>query len=112
MKKLIIALAVMAAATTAQAEPMKNEQGQPMTAEQTQTVCKFYSVVAETVMHSRQTGTGMATTMDMVSDVAYAYYLVLDAYEQPRRHTDEEQQRAIEDYRDGVYLECYKEFLE
>lgn len=92
MKKLIIALAVMAATTTAQAE----------------TMCETYSGLAETIMDGRQTGTPMATMIAIVSDDAYATHMVRTAYEQTRWHTGENQQRAIEDFRDAVYLECYK----
>ena len=92
MKKLIIALAVLAATTTAQAE----------------TICETYSGLAETIMDGRQTGTSMATMIAIVSDDAYATHIVRTAYEQPRWHTDESQQRAIEGFRDEVYLECYK----
>ena len=91
MKKLLIALA-LTAATTAQAE----------------TICDTYSGLAETIMDGRQTGTPMAAMIAIVSDDAYATHMVRTAYEHPRRHTGENQQRAIEDFRDAVYLECYK----
>ena len=91
MKKLLIALA-LTAATTAQAE----------------TICETYSGLAETIMDSRQSGTSMATVIAIVREDAYATNMVRIAYEQPRWHTDESQQRAIEDFRDAVYLECYK----
>lgn len=91
MKKLIIALAFMAT-TTAQAE----------------TICESYSGLAETIMDGRQTGTPMAAMIAIVSDDAYATHMVRTAYDQPRWHTGENQQRAIEDFRDAVYLECYK----
>lgn len=93
MKKLIIALAVMAATTTAQAE----------------TICEAYSGLAETIMNGRQAGTSMATMITIVSDDDYATHMVRTAYEQPRWHTGENRQRAIEEFRDAVYLECYKE---
>lgn len=91
MKKLLIVLALTAAAT-AQAE----------------TICEAYSGLAETIMDSRQSGTSMAAMIAIVSDDAYATHMVRTAYEQPRWHTGENQQRAIEDFRDEVYLECYK----
>lgn len=91
MKRLLIALALTAAAT-AQAE----------------TICESYSGLAETIMGGRQTGTSMAAMIAIVSDDAYAAHMVRTAYDQPRWHTGENRQRAIEDFRDAVYLECYK----
>lgn len=91
MKKLLIALALTAA-----------------TAVQAETICESYSGLAETIMDGRQTGTPMAVMIAIVSDDAYATHMVRTAYEQPRWHTGESQQRAIEDFRDAVYLECYK----
>lgn len=91
MKKLLIALALTSAAT-AQAE----------------TICETYSGLAESIMHSRQSGMSMAEVISIVSEDAYATHMVRTAYDQPRWHTGESQQRAIEDFRDAVYLECYK----
>lgn len=91
MKKLLIALA-LTAATTAQAE----------------TICETYSGLAGSIMDSRQSGASMATVIAVVREDAYATQIAKTAYEQPRWHTDESRQRAIEDFRDAVYLECYK----
>lgn len=38
--------------------------------------------------------------------------IYVDAYSETRFHTDENQDRAIADYQNKVYLECYKIFNE
>jgi hypothetical protein len=68
--------------------------------------CEQLGQVAATVMEARQAGVPLSTVMDIMdSDLGQA--LALDAYNQPRYRVEENQLRAIEDFRNEVERVCY-----
>ena len=79
-------------------------------------VCDDMSEHAEVVMRAHQSGVSMKEVMAVIdknlesgtvmSDIYKS--LVIDAYSQPRYHTDASKAREIADFRDGVHVLCLK----
>lgn len=96
MRLVLIALTVCAS-MGAQAE--NDESGD---------VCADWSSLAENIMRSRQAGVSMAEMMKLTKGTKPAQRMVIAAYEERRYHTEEIQQRKVEDFRDEAYLACVK----
>lgn len=79
--------------------------------------CSKAAKVAESLMQARQKGVSLQNAMDaMISSYPktahkYVRILVMDAYSSPRYHSEEMQQRAIDDFRDKSHLSCLKSGL-
>lgn len=68
--------------------------------------CEKLGEVAATIMKARQSGLPLSTVMGiMENDLGKT--IALDAYEQPRYRVEENQLRAIEDFRNEVERLCY-----
>ena len=89
----------------------------PFTAQASSTpdfeLCEAYSSLAETIMTSRQNGTDMSALIKIVlnqsegTDQA-ALLLVKAAYKEHRYSTESIKQRTIQDFKNQVFLACYK----
>lgn len=100
MKKLILAAVLAVAPALVMADP----------------VCDDMSEHAEVVMRAHQSGVSMKEVMavidknlggeSVVSDIYKS--LVIDAYSQPRYHTDASKARKVADFRDQVHVFCLK----
>lgn len=79
--------------------------------------CSKAAKVAESLMQARQKGVSLQNAMDaMISSYPktahkYVRVLVMDAYSSPRYHSEEMQQRAIDEFRDKSHLSCLKSGL-
>lgn len=98
MKTLITAIALTLAATTAQAEGLNADE-----------ICPKLSEIAASFMEARQSGISMAKLMEIAGDSTLLKAMVVDAFEVSRYSTPELRARKIEDFRDSVYLSCYRE---
>jgi hypothetical protein len=77
-------------------------------------LCDLTSSTAETVMRKRQAGVSMTKMMEVTANEppgSIGESLVITAYDSPRYHTKEMQERSVEDFRDKAYLRCAKEKL-
>lgn len=77
-------------------------------------LCDLTALTAETIMRKRQAGVPMQKMMGVTADEpsgSVGEILVIAAYDSPRYHTKEMQERSIEDFRDEAYLRCVKEKL-
>ena len=68
------------------------------------------------VMGARQDGVSLSENISLVpsddKEVAEMMReIILNAYESPRYRTDENIQRAIQDFENEVYLDCYRTFV-
>lgn len=75
-------------------------------------LCDVTASTAETIMRKRQAGVAMQKMMVVTADEppgSITEVLVIAAYESPRYHTKEMQNRSIEEFRDEAYLRCIKE---
>ncbi len=76
--------------------------------------CQILSVLATAIMDSRHAGVSMADSMEIASraepeSLAEAIrQVVIEAYSEPRYHTEELRKRTTEDFRDRWYLRCVK----
>ena len=74
--------------------------------------CDLAGKLAETIMKQRQNGRDMAEMMTMAEEFAPLQglwrALVIEAYGKPRFSTHEYQERAAQDFKNTVYLACYK----
>ncbi len=75
--------------------------------------CDTLGDVAAAIMKQRQAGTALSKMMDAASAAgsmeALIAGLTMIAYDQPRMASDAGKQRSIDDFRNAVELECYKE---
>lgn len=77
-------------------------------------LCDLTSSTAEIVMRKRQAGVSMKKMMEVTANEppgSIGESLVITAYDSPRYHTKEMQERSVEDFRDEAYLRCVKEKL-
>lgn len=97
MKKLLLATALtLSIPFTAQANTNTLE------------TCEIYSNIAESVMEFRQMGGDMATLMQKMSGYELSKSLILAAFKKPHYHTEGNQRRAIQDFKNEAFLACYK----
>lgn len=72
--------------------------------------CEIVSGWAKSIMGARQYGASMAELMKTTEEYeqfgSLVRALIVDAYREPRYHTERNQERAVEDFRDEVYLSC------
>lgn len=97
MKKLLISAAV-AMSLTAQAE-------------EKQDICGMVNELAGSIMSARQRGVDMAQAMKLAGENAEADFIrqiIIAAYEKPRYSVAENQQAAVTDFKNSVYLICVK----
>lgn len=96
MKKLLPTIALlMTLAPTAYAEDSK-------------TMCKQVSAVAEQIMKARQNGVDMSKLFELTEDNEAAQGMIILAYEQPQYSSDKYQQREVQKFKNGFYLACVK----
>jgi len=67
--------------------------------------CNFFGLEAEMIMEARQNGKNMG---DVIKSWSSSKELVIEAYEQPRFHTEENKKIAIQKFTNKAILECYK----
>lgn len=97
MKNLLIAAAV-AMSLTAQAE-------------EKQDICGIVNELAGSIMSARQRGVDMAQAMKAAgenAEVDFIRQIIIAAYEKPRYSVAENQQAAVNDFKNSVYLICVK----
>jgi hypothetical protein len=92
MKKLITIAALTIACATASAS----------------TICQTVGKLAYTMMDARQAGLSLTELLAMPSRTPLGRTILLDAYESPRFHTEEMQERAKVDFRNKWELACVK----
>ena len=80
--------------------------------------CKSIANFAAVVMEKRQAGTAMDAMIDLIhgseSDNGLRKVLesiILRAYENPRYGTEEFKKRSVNDFRNDIYVECYRSTL-
>lgn len=104
MKPLIaLALSLLVLTSHASAEPT------------TQETCKSIADLAGTIMKARQNGRDMSELMELVGKYfedaeerkPYDRMVVL-AYDSPRYSTEEYKNKAVSDFKNSVYLGCFK----
>lgn len=81
----------------------------------TQEICKSIADLAEVIMQARQNGRDMSVLMDLVgesfedAEVRRPYdRMVVLAYDSPRFSVEKNQQDAVSDFKNSVYLSCFK----
>lgn len=70
-------------------------------------ICKALSENAESLMKARQHGADMAMAMEIDSDPVF-HSMVIKAYEVPRFSTGHMQTKAVEEFKNDVYLNCIR----
>lgn len=75
--------------------------------------CSRAAHLAASIMGARQKGASLDSALKVLSDhikdpaaADAGKKLILEAYKQPRFNTEENQQRAVDDFRDDVHLAC------
>lgn len=71
--------------------------------------CGEYEALASTIMSKRQFGASMSQMMGLVGDNNLVKEIVMMAYEQDRYISEGGKNRAIEEFRNKVFLDCFKE---
>ena len=97
MKNLLIAAAVAMSLT--------------VQAEEKQDICGMVNELAGSIMSARQRGVDMAQAMSLASESGAADIIkpiIIAAYEKPRYSVAENQQLAVTDFKNSVYLVCVK----
>lgn len=77
----------------------------------THEVCKELSFLSGTIMESRQEGVPMYDLMEIANQnpqLPIVKELVILAFEQPRYSVKSNQQDAVSEFQNEVYLECIK----
>jgi hypothetical protein len=76
--------------------------------------CKEFSLTAESIMSARQNGVPMYKMIEIYDDVNLARLrglmdvIIEQAYETNRYNSKSFKQKAIEDFKDDIFLSCYK----
>lgn len=79
--------------------------------ESRQEICSLRAQIGETIMQLRQAGRPMADLMKGSGGDPSFEALVVVAYDSPRLQTEEGQQRAVTEFHNAAYSNCYKELL-
>lgn len=74
--------------------------------------CGGISELAETVGEMRYSGVPMRDMMEAVEGVDLGTAIVRDVYNLPDYASDEYQRRAIRNYSNDVYSQCYERFAD
>lgn len=69
--------------------------------------CQIAGGLASEIMTGRQSGRDMAQMLAATKGEA-SRYMVVSAFEQPRYRTEEAQTRAIQEFKNAMFLECVK----
>lgn len=80
-------------------------------AEEKQDICGMVNELAGSIMSARQRGVDMAQAMKAAGENAEADFIrkiIIAAYEKPRYSVAENQQAAVTDFKNSVYLICVK----
>lgn len=85
---------------------------QPMEKAEYLQICTTMSEVAGRIMMVRQLGMPMSDAMSVVGGEKVFEDFVADAYSIHRRDTDEGRKQAVSDFKDRIYLRCFKEMPE
>ncbi|MER9624023.1 hypothetical protein NKI98_21760 [Mesorhizobium sp. M0222] len=86
----------------------------PVLAMSTDEACAQMAGAAESVMKARQNGIALQKVLEVANNPQYASgkdgfrAIIMMAYGKPRFNTEENKQRAIDDFRDEVQLYCMK----
>ncbi len=70
--------------------------------------CEGIADLAGAVMSARQAGVSLSRSLELVEGNDAMKIMVINAYEMSRMHTEEFQQRMVEDYRNLWHLACLK----
>jgi len=87
-----------------QSQTPKDTQNSPSVSK----LCEAWGKVAAKIMESRQAGMPMSTLMEISKEDKTQQALIVKAYEHPHLQTKEYIQKSIGDFRDEVYLDCFK----
>lgn len=87
---------------------------QPVTAD---TICPRLGETGQLVMENRQDGVAMSEQMGALEGEQNALANVIRgiiraAYEEPRWNTEENQRRAVEEFRNEIESNCYEAFAD
>jgi hypothetical protein len=86
----------------------------PVLAMSTDEACANVARAAEAVMHVRQNGVALQTTLEVLNDPQFAAQkagfraIIMMAYDKPHFNTEENKQQAVDDFRDEVQIFCMK----
>jgi len=103
MKKLIIALSLMASFTTfaEEVEPVTDES-------QLSANCELLETLSREIMTNRQFGIPLRSMLEIMEQGTLGRKITLLAYSMPVYGTEKYQQKAINDFANGYLLECVK----
>jgi hypothetical protein len=93
MKALLLTVALLATATTAQAEESKGE------------LCLAIESQASKIMEVRQKGVSLKDVLELSQDDYFRGVAIL-AYKSPRYNGDAYKQRAITEFANKAYINC------
>ena len=84
------------------------------TASLAQDGCAQLGEIADSIMHSRQSGDALSEMIDLAKSFGgdlgkVLTQITIDAYEEPKWRTEENKQNAISEFRNKVELQCYKD---
>lgn len=97
LTKIIAAIAIALALTTAQATQSDDE------------FCAAQADMAEIVMKARQAGVPMSSLLEIGAPAPNPYrQLIISAYELPRMSYAPNQEKMIQDFRNDYHLLCFK----
>lgn len=95
MNTTLAALALVAAASTAETQPAQD-------------ICHVIGNLAQQIMENRQDGVSMSQMMATSGDVELARLLVIEAYNIPRMSHPDNQRREVQDFRNMAEMLCYQ----
>ncbi len=99
MKKIILAVLLMTAASTSQAATDHE-------------TCVAVQGIAKAVMKNRQTGVGIDSVMGIANNAGKLKPLITDivitAYDSPKFSTSDYQEEAITEFGNSYYIDCIK----
>lgn len=70
-------------------------------------ICEPVAQLAESVMRARQNGVPASAAMNVANGNPAVMNLVRLAWREPRYHTQEMQDRAVQEFRDKLFMACF-----
>lgn len=114
INKLIRIITLAAAATISSCSVAyasnTSQTGVSLRADSSHEACSILAGTAKAVMQGRQQGVPIQGLMQIAikNDSSITKLMIQEAYELPRYSTKEYQQKAISDFSNQWYLDCYK----
>lgn len=103
-------LPLILVATPACTQPAPTPEAPPVSDAAWLLICSDIGEIAHSIMHARQLGAPMSEVLSLGGDdamLAPAFQAIAQAaYVRPRRHTEEDQLRAIQDFRTDMERMC------